>query len=212
MTFFASSANSIMETAVQGGRVVPKTDSTRRSFLITSEGLDTIDPAQYDHVVLYGIGVSFGRTVKILRSVKEGVFSESFVAEAVFKNNISSNHIYSLFQSISGPKVWIFPRPNTACENLDQPTDMATLTRDSATEYSRLSKVCAKLGFGYVQQPVDTLVSLDRTRSKFNIEGYALGPDPKAAYKQISFDKTRNHMNMEYGAHALDTLFSSLAH
>lgn len=91
-------------------------------------------------------------------------------------------------------------RPNTAAETGSPEVPPEQFAGYYGDARRALAPLFEKFGMEYIQQPLETLASMDETLSHFNLGGYGLGSKPKEeGYTKIAFDKNRNHMNDAYG-------------
>lgn len=206
--FFASSANSIVDTTVSGSSIIPRTDQVKNSFVLTSGGLDVIVPSDYDAMVLYGFSLNLRQVLQLKdRLAASSGVSSAFRDKATIYNNPSSSHVYRLRASFSTGRWITCMRPNTAAEPGSSETPVEQFAGYYGDAQRALVPLFEKFGMEYIQQPVETLASMDETLSHFNLGGYGLGTKPKAeGYTKISVDKNRNHMNDDYGGIMLKSM------
>lgn len=142
--FFGAISNIFVNTAIEGGRLVAKSEEARPSFMRTSGGRDAVVFEEYDLIVL--LGPQFGlwllldiyakyrwggqnNTEGNYELVSTGYLRE--VAKARLARSILIRHRDGMTQARNSrlPKVWIYPEP--------MPSQLAlTTTATQKTEFS----------------------------------------------------------------------------
>lgn len=205
--FFVSSGGSMQETAVRGGGIVGVSETVSRSFALTSGGSEAMVPGDHDAILVHGLTNELSKLVMIRQRVEalDG-HSRGFLANAVVYNKLSGNHVLGLLESLRpAVPVLVSGRPNPAGETDDASPGLADAW---AAEQDALSGLFASLGVVHVQQPLETLETMDATRHRFSIGSVGIGSDPTREGYRSKRTPDGQHMNADYGALVLERVFT----
>ncbi|NPD15184.1 hypothetical protein HOY34_08220 [Xinfangfangia sp. D13-10-4-6] len=204
--FFASPANTLEDTALLDGKIVPTTDTVKKSFEISSGGLHEIVISDYDAFVVHGVFVYEGAFRALMDAEKGATFySQAVLNELDPFNKTISSRIYRQIRTVSDADIIVSARPYLAIKPTDTPRDVVARDRFRAYINERF-RAMHKLHAFF--QPEETVTGGVFTKSEFN-QGAKRGDDRYPDFQ--SGDGI--HMNGAYGIHyiaALSQLLRSL--
>jgi hypothetical protein len=230
-TFFSAPAEGQNYLAFENGRVVPKTSRAERYFAITSGGLTSMTPGDYDLIVIVSLGFSIGPVIDVYLSHRSDAHNNregdvQLVSTAYFDEIARSGierplafGLRNLIVDTSGVEVWNFAKPMPCLHALDNPNPPTAHSVLTIAAY-RQAMVCGDLlslcdsykhtiaelrarGMTVLLQPDETLETPAFTRAAFAVDRASFLPGGPAP-------NDGTHMNAEYGATALRMIFSRM--
>lgn len=202
LTFFASSASTMLDTLVNGRCLLPKTQQVRKSWEITSGGAVEIDFNQYDVVFIHGPFERLSFNSQQLRKLnKAGFFSQRFTDQALLYSRPLAAHLAAVTKACFNGPIIVSSRPNHG----EQPSqesksvDREKVSRNYRRLTQRIAGACEREGLIYMPQPLDTLKDMSTTWFKFAEKAIGLGNTPKKEGVLYAEKGDQQHMNALYG-------------
>ena len=215
VTFFGSHAGTLGETDAKSGRLVPTTDQVRKSFIHTSGGQEEIKFADFDEVVLVGVGCGLHSFVKVFhlhRPVelhRKGTYLISGDALRSVFNTATKLHqakaILRKIKSATSLPITVVPSPMPS-EVIERSAQWEGFwSSDWPTKsYESYLDALTQLGCRVTHQPADTLAKPWLTKAKFSHGSVMLLGDLTTKHEEDEYW----HMNPSYGSRMWDSLLS----
>lgn len=216
MIFFGSPGKSL-EVAIESGYLVPTTEKVKKDFHNTSGGLTKIDFADFDAVLLVGLGCSiwclseaFGthRVYDAPFSIKDTTYktiSAACIAQICVDQmkNTAMFQIASLIRSTSKIPIFIIPTPfySETCKNNWKESFLAlNACRTVQTSYhTAISQLCQSFVATFIPQPDSTITDFLFTKENLSKGSVYLDRSLKRLHRETDY----THMNQEYGKEVL---------
>jgi hypothetical protein len=190
ITFYAQRSVGLKDLIVDNGRLMPGTDALRDALRFTSDGHEYIDVKQFDHVLLYGLGV-FAPIVSpdifYSEALIETLLSKGFDGSLGFK-------ILNKIRKISSQKVFIGHVPLKKAIESDVNDISAYCNGIDIANRLRLGSVNAEL----LRQPEITIINGNATHPKYSTGSMVLSIGDKHDGKTHS-STDDGHMNSVFG-------------
>lgn len=192
LTFFASPGGAMSQLAARDGRLVARRPELRQDFVITSGGMQDIDPAQFDVFVTCGMKLSLRDPDPRLSSA----LRTHLLASQMQSLNLTCAR---LVRGVTDKPVLLLPIPLRAAEGPEPEGEAETARKAYAAKISALSNMVATDRLIVVGQPASTIGAGGVTEARWSRGSVKLD---HANRKGGDFygDHDRAHMNADFGA------------
>jgi hypothetical protein len=192
ITFFAQRGYDLTELDVDNGKLVANSDVLRQAIMFTSGGIDSIAPESYDIFLIYALGTK-------PNFVAPGIYYSSQVKElalADIANNSAAMNLIKKIRCLTDKPIYLGHDPLPAGQSNDVPADDHGMYIDGIKKIN--DHIYQKLNVKLLMQPLETLVSWNRTNINFSSgsERLAVGDVSDA---QIHPEDDEIHMNDQFG-------------
>ena len=194
--FFGSTANSVCDTEMRDGKIVPTSELVQRSWKMTSGGLEAIDLEQYEKIVIHGYLPSVPILLDLKRSLDNGTFySFGVKVSHIINSNVSLDHLLRLLAHASVTNICVSPRP--PCYSTVKRSE--TVQEHEYYELiSFITQVFLSLEIEFVPQPETTLNQFVETKREYSTGGVGLTSSPEPYGRTVTDDDIK-HTNEVYG-------------
>jgi hypothetical protein len=222
--FFGAPQSSFVDTKVENGRLVAKSERAQQMFRVTSGGSIEVVPGDYDLIVFVGLSYSHEPLLDLYESYRgddqgnpEGDFqlvsTSYFIAMCKSRLSRIAAIDYRAQMLAAGTPIWIYPTPMPGenAPNMQSESQTPTGLRRFALlqQAARWGDGCSlfdifasaghafeREGIVVFEQPAETRVSGIFTRGEFNRNA----PHVAALAGHVHDQGNFSHMNADYGA------------
>ena len=189
--FFGSTGDSLSELEISDFKLVSKSEEINKNLILTSGTDGEISPLDYDHLLIYGLGL------QNFVIGKEPFYSKD-VIEAAFNDCIKESLLYKIFiliREISDQHIYVGHSPLSAADQIK--------SEGPSEEYLNAVK---KLNHNFFNlhnsellfQPFQTIVNGAKTHKDYSKNSLRLFPNKQGdLVKHPGDDKI--HMNEDFG-------------
>lgn len=202
VVFFGSKGDTLKHMEVQGRKIVPANNRVLKSISFVSGGRDSIDPAEFDAVLIYGaqaapffFPVSGFYSSQVIRRTMEDLVKD----RVYFK-------LANMVRCLSEVPVYVGHTPLRAARKRDRDQSRESYARGLAL----LNEVVfAPMNVRMVSQPPKTIVNGNGTAMRYSVGSRRLAVG-NAVDDDLHPENDRYHMNEEFGKLWLEKFFSEL--
>lgn len=215
--FFAAQSDLMREMELQGTKLVPTSELTKRRMSLVSGGKQEIETADYTEFVIVGLGFNVLDVVNALRQYRlygfqsKGDETFPYISRACFTALIESKlrastavYFARLLRSANRARIVIIPQPYPSADILKG--GIWKMAAESgqlayvAQQYEAAARQLAKcLQCDILFQPASTLLQEGITQAKYSVDSIRLGADMSTKHPPGE----ASHMNAAYGAEVL---------
>lgn len=202
--FFAQRAFGMTALEVKDGLLVPGNESLRAAMIFTSGGADSIDPANYDAFLLYGL-----RTKPFLGLLNTGVSSQ--VKRAVIHDQTAASFswpILKMIRTLTNKKIYLGHDPLPAAPSVKIKKRPSAYL--AGIQFIN-EEIYLPLNSELLPQPRSTIVNRWQTDPLFSQGSKRLEEGNPNFDNRLHHGDDRAHMNDEFGGLWLNAYLQVLA-
>ena len=227
IVFFGSAGNFFSRSvAIENNCLIPKTDKFSKDFCNTSGGLDKVNFADYDAILLIGLDCNIWTLThplsnhctidslpaiedKAHRIISTGCLTQVGIDQIA---QCSMFQVASLIRTVSSIPIFIAPVPFPSISGFYSPSLICTYLARNANQtlqdcyYQAIAHLCDIHEVTFIAQPDSTITDYVYTKEIYSKGSVKLGHNLTTLHDETDFA----HMNKEYGTVVLQAVLENI--